>query len=247
MKPPPRLLDDPGLASRLRADMEHAASPDVGYELAAGIAAFEQAVGLLDATAAAASGPPGAAAAAEGAGAAKVAATWSAAKVGLASLGAAVVVTSAALWPAPSAPQRTSVPPRTAAPAGVAPPAHEPTPEPAHDVDTAEARAAAVPRTPDADAELRAETAELGRIKAAIEHDPATAYRMAEQGHRKFPRGMLRQEREGLAVLALWKLGRSREAEARAQAFLLRYPRSPLREPIERELALRPSAGGGAP
>jgi hypothetical protein len=44
---------------------------------------------------------------------------------------------------------------------------------------------------------------------------------------------MLRHEREGLAVLALFAIDRRPEAEARARDFLTRYPHSPLRGRIE--------------
>jgi hypothetical protein len=81
---------------------------------------------------------------------------------------------------------------------------------------------------------LRREIADLGRIKALLESDPAQAYRLAQAGHREHRRGMLRHEREGLAVLALWNLDRRGDAEARSRAFLARYPNSPLRAEIER-------------
>jgi outer membrane protein assembly factor BamD (BamD/ComL family) len=93
---------------------------------------------------------------------------------------------------------------------------------------------AAAPR--DDDAELRREIAQLGRIKALIDRDPNAAARLATEGDREFHRGMLRQERDALAIFALWNAGRHAEAERRAQAFIARYPDSPSRERIERLL-----------
>jgi hypothetical protein len=89
-------------------------------------------------------------------------------------------------------------------------------------------RAAAV-----ADDALRREIAQLGRIKAMVESNPAAAYRMAQAGHREFSRGMLREEREALAVLSLSQIGRQAEARQRAQTFVARYPQSPLRERLQ--------------
>ena len=90
-----------------------------------------------------------------------------------------------------------------------------------------------VPAAADADDALRREIAQLGAIKALVESHPGAAYRMAQAGHREFSRGMLREEREALAVLSLSQIGRRAEAEKRAQAFVARYPQSPLRERVQ--------------
>jgi hypothetical protein len=45
----------------------------------------------------------------------------------------------------------------------------------------------------------------------------------SQQGPHDFPRGVLGEEREAVAVLALVRLGRRTEAAARGQAFLNRY------------------------
>ena len=91
---------------------------------------------------------------------------------------------------------------------------------------------AATPRAAKLDATARREIAQLARIKALVDTDPSTALRLSDAGHREFGRGLLREEREGLAVLSLWKLGRTREAEARTRTFLTRYPQSALREQL---------------
>src|SRR4029078_3011945 len=92
------------------------------------------------------------------------------------------------------------------------------------------------PRARDADAELRREIAQLGRIKALIDRDPNAAARLAIEGDREFRRGMLRQERGALAIFALLNAGRHAEATRRAQTFIERYPDGPSRARIERLL-----------
>jgi hypothetical protein len=88
-----------------------------------------------------------------------------------------------------------------------------------------------------ADPELRREIAQLARIKALVDADPARAYRLAQQGDRAFARGMLRQEREALAIVALANSGHRAQAERRMRDFLLRYPNSPARERLQHVLA----------
>ena len=175
-------------------------------------------------------------------------------KLALAVTSAAAVAVSVIAWPRPTpqhAPPRAAVetrpsPPAPARPAVTPAPDRDTTqreetaqtPAPAGDAIDAElarirARAERAGNS-DADAALRREIADLGRIKALLESDPEQAYRLAQTGHREHRRGMLRHEREGLAVLALWNLDRRGEAEARTRAFLARYPKSPLRAEVER-------------
>jgi hypothetical protein len=92
--------------------------------------------------------------------------------------------------------------------------------------------------TGDGDAALRREIAQVARIKQLLETEPLQAYRLAEAGHRTFALGMLREEREALAVLALLRAGRDSAAGPRGRAFLDHYPRSAHREEIERRLQL---------
>jgi hypothetical protein len=188
------------------------------------------------------------------------------AKMALAAIGtAAVVAGSVAVWPArpvvPSeprhagtvsstAPSASPQPPIVDAPAAQVPtlalePAMEPSnatrapvAAPAHRLARSRLALApsAAPTQVDGDDALRREIAQLAQIKAVVDTDPAQAYRLAQAGHREFGRGMLRQEREALAVLSLSKLGRRTEAVSRARAFLARYPQSPLRESLERLL-----------
>lgn len=247
MKPPPRLLDDPALAPELRADLERTAVTPHAYDAAAGLAALHAAIGALQASGAssvaAAAAPTGAQASGAGAAstgavadgataaAAGAKAAWLAStggKLALAATGAAVIAAGAIVWPR-AATERATLRPPAALPSR-APVAPAPGSEPAGGDGSA-------------DAALRREIAELGRIKALLESDPGQAYRLAEAGHREHGSGMLRHEREGLAVLALWNLGRHDEATERARAFLARYPASPLGPEIERRLQAVQRAG----
>jgi hypothetical protein len=56
--------------------------------------------------------------------------------------------------------------------------------------------------------------------------DPARALQRANEHAARFPRGVLVQEREVLAIQALRKLGRSAEADRRAQSFAKAFPGS---------------------
>ena len=87
----------------------------------------------------------------------------------------------------------------------------------------------------------RREIEQLQRIYATLERDPAQAYRLARASLEELPRGPLRQEREGLAVIALWQSGQHPAARGLAERFLARYPESPLGERIRALLASEPS------
>jgi hypothetical protein len=66
----------------------------------------------------------------------------------------------------------------------------------------------------------------LSRAQEALSRDPARALDLVRDHERKFDAGLLVQEREVIAVEALARLGRTKEAEARAAAFHARFPRS---------------------
>jgi hypothetical protein len=82
----------------------------------------------------------------------------------------------------------------------------------------------------------RREIAQLVRIRALLEHDPAAAYRLARQSEREFPHGVLSEERQALQVVALARSGSTEAAERRAREFFARYPQSPMRELVEASL-----------
>jgi hypothetical protein len=66
----------------------------------------------------------------------------------------------------------------------------------------------------------------LEQARAAMRADPARALQRANEHAARFPGGVLVQEREVLAIQALRKLGRSAEADRRAQAFAKAFPGS---------------------
>lgn len=66
----------------------------------------------------------------------------------------------------------------------------------------------------------------LERARRELGASPALALTLANEHARRFPRGMLSQEREVIAIAALRRLGRIAEAEARAARFDRSYPNS---------------------
>lgn len=123
--------------------------------------------------------------------------------------------------PTPTAALEQPSPPRTAAAAA------EPTP-----VEPAASRASARPGP----SPSRREITQLNRIRALLERDPAAAHRLIGVAQREFPAGVLREEREGLAAIALFELGQPERARRQAERFVARYPNSPLRARVERLL-----------
>jgi hypothetical protein len=89
--------------------------------------------------------------------------------------------------------------------------------------------------------EGESEVALLQRAQDALAVDPARALAIADEHLRRFPEGVLGQEREVIAVSALVRAGRTAEARARAARFIEKHPESAHRRRIE---ALLPS---GAP
>jgi hypothetical protein len=229
---PRRLLDDgldPELARLLGAGKSEV--PD-DARLAA-IAAKLGVVASIGAAGATAGGGTGAGA--------KLLGTAGAKMVGL-KIGAAVLIASAATTTAvvmssrheahAPAPVGIVVIPsaRTSAPspgsAGSAPEsAIFPAPEPPVTVEPRTGpspRATAPEAAPSPDAEVRL----LERAQDAVRSRPAEALSLAEEHARRFPRGMLVQERELIAIEALMELGRRDEAKARAERFKARFPGS---------------------
>ena len=73
----------------------------------------------------------------------------------------------------------------------------------------------------------------LRQAQASLKGNPAGALTLCAEHQRRFPGGVLGQERDVLAIDALSKLGRKAEARARADRFLLAYPTSAHRGRIE--------------
>lgn len=85
----------------------------------------------------------------------------------------------------------------------------------------------------------------LRRAQAALGERPGQALSLAREHARRFPDGALAQEREVIAISALERLGREREAAARAQAFERRWRGSVHQPRLERGPGL-PAGNGGA-
>jgi hypothetical protein len=82
--------------------------------------------------------------------------------------------------------------------------------------------------TPSPDTRSGDETASIEEARLALRSgDPARALRLLEECRRRFPAGVLGQERELLTIQALVSAVRGRETRERAAAFLRKYPRSP--------------------
>jgi hypothetical protein len=219
---PSRFFDDPAAPAGLRAAFQQARA-DLGTD--AQLARLSARLGpMLGAPVA-----PGPAASPSGAG------LTSAAKAGLASL--ALIVAGGSAWllstshvevsPAPSAgkpsaplAQVTTSPAAPAVvPEGPAPSFSAAPPELAPSV-TAEAPAKPVIAQPVSEAEL------LEQARSALKSDPARALARANEHARRFPRGVLVQEREVIAIKALRQLGRAADADKRADAFSKAFPGS---------------------
>jgi hypothetical protein len=75
---------------------------------------------------------------------------------------------------------------------------------------------------------LSAESALLTQARAQLRNgDVNAAQQVLSTLHKKFPKGMLRQEREVLAIEVLAARGNQSAAQQRARAFIAAYPESP--------------------
>lgn len=231
--PPPRLLFDPATPAELRTDLTRVARATHEYDAAQGLSAFQQSLKALDGGGGAALAPESALSSATSAGS-SAGAAW-AAKTLIAALIGTGAWTAWTSWQERAPLPTSHQPPPAAAPARAAnahteAPASLPTPDIAPPVAaTASSGRPIAPQRPAAHREIE----QLEQVKALLPTDPAAAYRLAQQSAREFPSGVLREEREGLSVIALWRLGKHAQAHARAAQFLERYPQSPLRARIE--------------
>jgi hypothetical protein len=156
----------------------------------------------------------------------------------------ALLVAGGGVWLLSTAqPAPPSVPtPQSAAPALPAPPALVAPPAPVAPSpqgeeaapDTQAPQAVPVP-TPPAPATKAVEKPEatalseaelLEQARSALKSDPARALARANQHASRFPGGALVQEREVIAIKALRQLGRTAEADRRAEAFAKAFPGS---------------------
>jgi hypothetical protein len=74
----------------------------------------------------------------------------------------------------------------------------------------------------------REESQLIGAARTALRGGDTTgALQLLDRAQRRYPRGVLVQEREALLIEALAAVGRTAEARARADAFVRAYPKSP--------------------
>ncbi|MBW2455230.1 MAG: hypothetical protein JRI68_12000 [Deltaproteobacteria bacterium] len=82
-------------------------------------------------------------------------------------------------------------------------------------------------------ADLIAEHQLLRSARAALANDPRRAYGLTQEHKRRFPQGMLTQEREVIAIEALARMGDGQAAGDRADQFSKDYPDSPHRDRVD--------------
>ena len=251
-KPPPRLLDDPSTAGALRHDLLKVQQSAANYDTKQGLSALQAAM--------AAQGAPGSPPSEPGTSQASAPATQTlgaslskSASAGLLTqwgllaalgIGGALAVS---VWlgarpqteDAPTtAPSRETGPPiPQPAPPSTAPSAAPPAIQGIDDLGEAPARRHGGTRgtKPGDPAGLhQAEIANLQRVRTLLAQGRAgAAYRAAREGQGRFgKRSILYEEREALAILALSSMGHTRLAARRAQRFVARFPKSPLRAQV---------------
>ncbi|MBL9100319.1 MAG: hypothetical protein JNL82_05145 [Myxococcales bacterium] len=240
---PVRLLHDSAAGAALRRDLGAVARVDIPYDVSAGLARFETNLSKSAGVARAGGGSGGVIAGALllAGGLAAAMLLWPGAERPSAPASASEPVAVVAPISAPSgAPAVADVPapetavalePPPAAPAVVVPE------EAAEFVDVDEAPTAARtgkrvvrPRPPATTDKQRAPAADylrearnLQTARSLLGRDAARALELAEAGRAEFSGGTFKQEWEGVAILALFELGRP-EARARGEAFLRSYP-----------------------
>lgn len=135
--------------------------------------------------------------------------------------------------PSGPAPITPSAPPPDAAVPEPAPVVH-PTPAPATVSVSPMGRDARDSNGASRDVDLAAERSLLEIARSALARGQAEGALDAVQRHaRRFPRGQLTEEREGVWIQALVAAGRSAEARVRAAEFRRRFPQSILRPVVE--------------
>jgi hypothetical protein len=243
---PPRLVDAEGGSDRLRSLLEECrndvATPD-------DVKRLESRLMPLIWLPPVAAGPGATAASGSGA-----TSTTAATTSGVALKAGAAIVIAAGLagggfWLSKSTSQSNdahspaSTETRKSAPAEVeTPPTPEPptapgevdeqTPPKAAPTTNAPGRSSALDRERSEPGESVSESDLLGRAQAALRTDPNRALGLAAEHRRKFPNGVLVQEREVLSIEALERLGRHKEAVARADGFLRSFPGSAHRSKV---------------
>jgi hypothetical protein len=228
---PRRWVDDPAVPQQLRSDLRSAAeAAPPGFDAEAGLERLQAALN------GGATGLGTASATASATGAATVP-TWLwgtlAVLVAVTGVGVGVWLATgpgahdAAKPPARSAPAVSAGdPPGATDRSGEAHPAIPPQPS----AETV-AGAAEEPSAPGSDDLapdlLRREIAIVAQARAQLEAQPGEALALLERAHREIGPGVLGEEREALAVLALHRLRRTAAMRQRGRRFLQHHPESP--------------------
>jgi hypothetical protein len=143
---------------------------------------------------------------------------------------------------APASSSAVSVPPPLTTTAPVTPPPVETTSAalpPTKTPSKAASASAAATVSPPAEGSLSAETHLVRDATSALQRgDGTTALASLDEHARRFPHGVLSEERDAQRVLALCSLGRTAEARTRAARFTEQHPRSALAAKV------RDSCGG---
>jgi hypothetical protein len=147
--------------------------------------------------------------------------------------GVAAVATAAYVFtrqPAPvPAPSRAPSPALTAS---VRPSASQPGPSAPAVVEATSHAEAPPPSTSTQAAPLPSEADLVGEAQSLLATNPARALALCDRHRRLYPRGVLVQEREVLAIEALERLGRHEQASARGTRFLDAFPGSAHRSKV---------------
>lgn len=228
---PTRLLHDPATAAVLRRDLGVASGQDVGFNVAAGLSRFESALAadLARGTGAGATASAGglAVGALLLAGGLAAALGWQLS--GPAEVAPALASRGAVSQRAEPEPMVAPTPMRVPALAPVALDEGVELEEPVEEVEAPRGRRvrgvrSEGPVAAKAPADYLREARELNAARGLLGSDPAQALALAEAGSASFRAGAFVQEWEGVAVLALFELGRVDEARARGEAHLQQYP-----------------------
>ncbi|MBW2524326.1 MAG: hypothetical protein JRI23_09135 [Deltaproteobacteria bacterium] len=256
---PARLFEAPDAPAELRALLDQAHGDVIGADAVGRIAAGVQAQVGGSSTPADGSGSPPTGeggAVPEPSTGASLASGSSASKIGTAVVVAALA--GGGLWWAadrggdgedlaiPSATTATAIASVEPTAEPLDPPAPETTaaeqsPPPARIVSAPAPRAGGVPTsavdTADPPKQSTADVVEehklLRAARARLADDPRGAYALTQEHKRRFPRGMLAQEREVIAIEALSRMGKDDAAQSRADRFGDAYPDSPHRDRVQ--------------
>ncbi|HXK17521.1 MAG TPA: hypothetical protein VNG33_06955 [Polyangiaceae bacterium] len=224
LKDPPRLLEASGGAEPGLRDLLATAKNDVGSD--AQVARLAERLGPLLAPPALPVPPVAANAARMGA----------AAKLGLAGIALILAGGGVLLSTSKLAPPSATISPHASPPVPPESPAAAASPSPvveAPGVQPPQAAAsngeppgaANLPAKPAPPAQL-SEAELLEQARSALKSDPARALARANEHRKRFPGGVLVQEREVIAIKALRELGRTAEADSRTAAFEKAFPGS---------------------